>query len=120
MSIDGSTENVMKGVRHGARDYLVKPIRIQELNNIWQHVLRKTVLDPEKSSLMTQEIVTGDLPLKKRQGKEKVKEDANPLSDGGSSVKKKRFAWTEELHKKFVDAVEQLDLNSKKLTSPLI
>lgn len=118
MSVDNSTENVMKGVRHGARDYLAKPIRILELKNIWQHVMRKTVLNPEKSSLMTQEIVTGDLPLKKRRGKDKEKEDANPLSDGASSMKKRRFAWTEELHKKFIDAVHQLDASSKKLPSP--
>lgn len=118
MSVDDSTENVMKGVRHGARDYLVKPVRILELKNIWQHVMRKTVLNPEKSSLMTQEIVTGDLPVKKRRGRDKEKEDANPLSDGASSMKKRRFAWTEALHKKFVDAVQQLDANSKKLTSP--
>ncbi|KAK1396815.1 Response regulatory domain-containing protein [Heracleum sosnowskyi] len=110
MSVDDSTENVMKGVKHGARDYLVKPVRILELKNIWQHVMRKTVLNPEKSSLMTPEIVMGDLPLKKRRGKDKEQEDANPLSDG-ASTKKQRFAWTKDLHKKFVDAVHQLDAN---------
>lgn len=116
MSMDDSIQTVMKGVRHGARDYLVKPIRISELRNIWQHVMRRTVLNPEKSSLMNQEIVTGDLPLKKRRGREKEMEDANPLSDAASSTKKRRFAWTKELHKKFVDAVLYLDPSSKNLT----
>lgn len=113
MSVDDKRENVMKGVMHGARDYLVKPIRILELQNIWQHVLRKTALDPEKSSLITEEIVVGNLPLKKRQGKDKEKEDANAISDGSCSMKKRRFAWTQELHQKFVEAVHHLNADSK-------
>ncbi len=31
----------MKGITHGACDYLLKPVRLEELQNIWQHVLRK-------------------------------------------------------------------------------
>ena len=31
----------MKGVQHGACDYLLKPVRMKELRNIWQHVYRK-------------------------------------------------------------------------------
>lgn len=41
MSADGRTSAVMKGIRHGACDYLIKPIREEELKNIWQHVVRK-------------------------------------------------------------------------------
>ena len=41
MSIDGETSRVMKGVHHGACDYLLKPVRMKELRNIWQHVYRK-------------------------------------------------------------------------------
>ncbi|OEL25366.1 Two-component response regulator ORR26 [Dichanthelium oligosanthes] len=41
MSIDGETSRVMKGVQHGACDYLLKPVRMKELRNIWQHVYRK-------------------------------------------------------------------------------
>lgn len=32
---------MMKGVTHGASDYLIKPVRIEALKNIWQHVVRK-------------------------------------------------------------------------------
>lgn len=41
MSANGETSTVMKGVNHGAVDYLLKPVRIEELKNIWQHVIRK-------------------------------------------------------------------------------
>uniref|UniRef100_A0A1J3FGP3 Two-component response regulator ARR14 n=1 Tax=Noccaea caerulescens TaxID=107243 RepID=A0A1J3FGP3_NOCCA len=41
MSVDGRTATVMAGIKHGACDYLIKPIRPEELKNIWQHVVRR-------------------------------------------------------------------------------
>ncbi|MFQ6620866.1 hypothetical protein Gotur_002533, partial [Gossypium turneri] len=41
MSADDGKDVVMKGVTHGACDYLIKPVRIEALKNIWQHVVRK-------------------------------------------------------------------------------
>nr|QSD99768.1 MYB family transcription factor [Melilotus albus] len=39
------TELVMKAISHGACDFLVKPVRLEELKIIWQHVLRKKFED---------------------------------------------------------------------------
>lgn len=41
MSADGRTSAVMRGIKHGACDYLIKPVRMEELKNVWQHVVRK-------------------------------------------------------------------------------
>lgn len=41
LSAYSDTKRVMQGIRNGACDYLVKPVRIQELQNIWQHVVRR-------------------------------------------------------------------------------
>ncbi|KAI3685686.1 hypothetical protein L6452_34942 [Arctium lappa] len=41
MSADDSKSVVMKGVTHGACDYLIKPVCIETLHNIWQHVVRR-------------------------------------------------------------------------------
>ncbi|KAL5560196.1 hypothetical protein UlMin_036407 [Ulmus minor] len=41
MSVDDGKAIVMKGVTHGACDYLIKPIHIEALKNIWQHVVWK-------------------------------------------------------------------------------
>ncbi|XP_042027217.1 two-component response regulator ARR2-like [Salvia splendens] len=41
MSADVSKSVVLKGVTHGACDYLIKPVQMEELKNIWQHVIRK-------------------------------------------------------------------------------
>ncbi|KAG0479572.1 hypothetical protein HPP92_010091 [Vanilla planifolia] len=45
LSANGETKAVMKGITHGACDYLLKPVRIEELRNIWQHVVRRRKLE---------------------------------------------------------------------------
>lgn len=42
MSSNGEHTTVMQGVTHGACDFLIKPVRIEELRNIWQHVIRRS------------------------------------------------------------------------------
>ena len=41
MSANCATDVVLRGIIHGAVDYLLKPVRIEELRNIWQHVVRR-------------------------------------------------------------------------------
>jgi DNA-binding response OmpR family regulator len=41
MSSNGEHGTVLRGVTHGACDFLIKPVRIEELRNIWQHVVRR-------------------------------------------------------------------------------
>lgn len=49
MSADNSKSVVLKAVMYGAVDYLIKPVRIEALQNIWQHVVRKRRSVPEHS-----------------------------------------------------------------------
>lgn len=124
MSVDGETSRVMKGVQHGACDYLLKPIRMKELRNIWQHVLRKKMQEArdignheldqydEVWILNGAEILSG----KKRKDFEN-KHDEREMSDSrcvdSSSMKKARVVWTVDLHQKFVKAVNQIGFDSK-------
>ncbi|KMT03571.1 hypothetical protein BVRB_8g192470 [Beta vulgaris subsp. vulgaris] len=41
LSAYSDTKRVMQGIRNGACDYLEKPVRMQELQKIWQHVFRR-------------------------------------------------------------------------------
>lgn len=119
MSVDGETSRVMKGVQHGACDYLLKPIRMKELRNIWQHVLRKKM--QEARDVGNHELDQYDevwmlngaehLSDKKRKDFEN-KHDEKEMSDSrcvdSSSMKKARVVWTVDLHQKFVKAVNQI------------
>ncbi|KAK7291692.1 hypothetical protein RIF29_07042 [Crotalaria pallida] len=126
MSADDSKNVVMKGVTHGACDYLIKPVRIDSLKNIWQHVVRKKKnewRDTEQSGSADE----GDRQQKPsddadysssanegswRNSKKRRDEDEDADDrDDTSTLKKPRVVWSVELHQQFVAAVDQLGIN---------
>lgn len=135
LSAHSDTKLVMQGVTHGAVDYLLKPVRIEELKNIWQHVVRRKNFDcrdqskacnDEKGlniagegspSLRSENSVDQNKRLgKKRKDQSEEEEDdveGNGDDDDPSAQKKPRVVWSVELHRKFVAAVNQLGLESK-------
>lgn len=130
MSVDGETSRVMKGVQHGACDYLLKPIRMKELRNIWQHVFRKKIHEirdiegPESiegiqltrngSDLYDDGYFLGadDLSSSRKRKDIENKYDDKDFGDS-SSTKKARVVWSVDLHQKFVKAVHQIGFDSK-------
>lgn len=131
MSVDGETSRVMRGVQHGACDYLLKPIRMKELRNIWQHVYRKKIHEVRDSEshecleeiLMMRNVSEqsddgyllsgGDItPGKKRKDAEHNNYSDKDFIDH-SSIKKARVVWTVDLHQKFVKAVNHIGFESE-------
>ncbi|KAL2347791.1 hypothetical protein Fmac_001791 [Flemingia macrophylla] len=130
MSGDSSTSAVMKGIRHGACDYLIKPVREEELRNIWQHVARKILNenkehdhsgsiedndrckrgndDTEYTSSVVDASEIAKAPKKRSNLKE---EDVELEGDDPTTSKKPRVVWSVELHQQFVSAVNQLGLD---------
>jgi two-component response regulator (ARR-B family) len=134
MSVDGRTTTVMTGINHGACDYLIKPIRPEELKNIWQHVVRRKcvmkkelrssqALEDNKNSGSLETVVVSVSECseeslmkcrnKKKKKKRSVDRDDNEddlLLDPGNS-KKSRVVWSIELHQQFVNAVNKLGID---------
>ncbi|KAK1288296.1 Two-component response regulator ARR2 [Acorus calamus] len=132
MSADGRTSAVMKGIKHGACDYLIKPVRMEELKNIWQHVLRKkfneckeveqsgSVEDNDHQRRMTDDGEyassandgnDGGWKSHKKKRDAKDDEDNSELeNDDPSTSKKPRVVWSVELHQQFVVAVSHLGI----------
>jgi two-component response regulator ARR-B family len=130
MSIDGETSRVMKGVHHGACDYLLKPVRMKELRNIWQHVYRKKMHEVKE---IEGNDSCDDLPIFRngldglderglfmradtdtmRKRKEVDKDHADQDSSDGATAKKARVVWSVDLHQKFVNAVNQIGFDSE-------
>ncbi|MCO5594980.1 hypothetical protein L7F22_049017 [Adiantum nelumboides] len=46
MFSNGETNAVMEGIKLGACDYLLKPVMIEELKDIWKHAIRPKRRDP--------------------------------------------------------------------------
>jgi two-component response regulator ARR-B family len=135
LSVNGETKSVMKGITHGACDYLLKPVRIEELRNIWQHVVRRKFSNRERNNLDVykeppttdschghSQIVSrasdqsGRLSKKRKElhSEEEDDGDENDFQEGDepSAAKKPRVVWSVELHQKFVAAVNQLGIDS--------
>ncbi|KAL1353299.1 hypothetical protein AAHE18_06G228600 [Arachis hypogaea] len=122
LSVDDDPRVMMKGIMHGACFYLVKPVRIEELKNIWQHVIRRNKNDsqePEKPS-NNHENPDSDQSSKankkrkeQEEEEEEEEEDENDHDNGDdpSAQKKPRVVWSVDLHHKFVTAVEQLGID---------
>ncbi|WOL11613.1 two-component response regulator ORR21 [Canna indica] len=132
MSVDTRVNVVMKGVSHGACDFLSKPVRMEELQNIWQHVVRRKLLDNkenEHSSSMEEgdgcrqvnddseyastvnDGIDGSWRYQKKKRDTKDDDDADLDNADPSSSKKPRVVWSVELHQQFVNAVNQLGID---------
>ncbi|KAJ9559271.1 hypothetical protein OSB04_013885, partial [Centaurea solstitialis] len=123
MSADDSKSVVMKGVTHGACDYLIKPVRIEALRNIWQHVVRKRKhewkdFEPSASADEQKPPEEPDYSSSANEGhnwkntkRRKDEDDDGEDRDDSSSLKKPRVVWSVELHQQFVAAVNQLGID---------
>ncbi|KAK9706280.1 hypothetical protein RND81_07G114600 [Saponaria officinalis] len=134
LSSYSDTKRVMQGIRNGACDYLVKPVRIQELQNIWQHVVRRnksiTLKRPLPSvveqvnresnqnnvNAANSERLKGKSPEENLSGGDDnndgddEQEDSGRENEDSTHQKKPRLFWSVELHQKFVDAVNSLGI----------
>ncbi|KAG2700275.1 hypothetical protein I3843_07G223400 [Carya illinoinensis] len=131
LSTNGDPKLVMKGINHGACDYLLKPVRTEELKNIWQHVIRRKKYDSNDSnksdsqdkhdpgscggsgSTGTLSDKNGNLNKKRKDQNEDVDEERDHESEHSdpSTQKKQRVVWSVDLHRKFVEAVHQLGID---------
>ncbi|GLU01258.1 hypothetical protein SLE2022_185710 [Rubroshorea leprosula] len=128
LSANGDPKLVMKGITHGACDYLLKPVRIEELKNIWQHVVRRKKFDKKDQNASDSQEKNGhneaggmgnaDQNAKNNKKRKDQDEDEDEEHDENgndnedpSAQKKPRVVWTVELHRKFVGAVNQLGVD---------
>ena len=127
MSVNNDKESVMKSVIHGACNYLVKPIRMEELKSIWQHVVRKKIESKDQNhgiisdGVSSQDTSSENIANKNKMHGRKRKEqsedeEAEQDNDEKCSTRKKpRLVWANELHRKFVSAVNLVGLDSESM-----
>jgi len=140
MSVNDDPKMVMKGITHGACDYLLKPVRLKEVQNIWQHVVRRRTSDSKERSKSSNQdkantdsnergsVATGnsDQNVKSSRKRKDESDYDNDEQENGhdneesSCHKKARVVWTVDLHQKFVNAVDQLGFDSMFFNLPII
>ncbi|KAF8080472.1 hypothetical protein N665_0940s0008 [Sinapis alba] len=131
ISKDGSVQSVINWIKIGVCDYLIKPIRPEDLRLIFKHVVKKMRVGrimvesgdkaaPEKSSSVGDSTIRN--PNKRKRSMfidgQVGEKDQDHVRD--STTKKKRVVWDKELKKKFLDAMEDLGTGSESHTLGLI
>lgn len=139
MSYDGDTHTVLKGVTHGAVDFLIKPVRMAELSNMWQHVVRKRARRPSEErgldgppgppSKRAGSVSSGDFgalpadaaappdttagpgPPAAPESKKRTPEDRDAGSAPQQGTKRPRVHWSGQMHSQFVAAVNKLGID---------
>ena len=103
MSADGETSSVLRGMLHGAVDYLQKPIQMSDLRYIWQHVIRRDRAAEQPAEGKGR--ASGGGGAGQRVGKEKRSKAA------AEGEEEERVVWAMELHGRFVEAVNVLGVD---------
>jgi len=125
LSANDEMETMVTGIKHGACDYFVKPVRLEHVRNIWMHVVRKN--SRNKISNVNddagQKLQHGDDDNAEKDGanhtgkhskkSKKVRDDADKDKDK-LTQKKQRIHWSGQLHRKFVEAINQIGMDSKR------
>ncbi|TVU30442.1 hypothetical protein EJB05_22066, partial [Eragrostis curvula] len=122
MSSIGDTDTVMKYITNGASDFLIKPVRIEELKNIWQHVFRKKIGEEQRNN--AQHVVNqlfyppneAPSPCQARtigfaeaaMALESEVREGNGTVTDVRDLRKARLSWTVQLHRQFITAVNFL------------
>ncbi|XVF79968.1 hypothetical protein PTKIN_Ptkin15bG0032700 [Pterospermum kingtungense] len=128
MSVDDNGNSMLGGLFKGAKLYLVKPITMDDLKNLWQFALieeRENVVAEEEVSGIEEESslenasgvdvksqpLTGEgrqnLPREKRKRSNGLEEE----NGNSTPIKKSKLIWTKELHNRFLQAIEVLGID---------
>ncbi|KAL3840733.1 hypothetical protein ACJIZ3_025324 [Penstemon smallii] len=92
ISSDNDTKTVVKGVKNGAQDYFVKPVKLDDLKTLSDHVIKRPQCDSQSRNYESES-------------------NQNPSPPNKDRKHSKRVIWTPELHRKFQDAIQRLRVN---------
>ncbi|KAK3134216.1 hypothetical protein QOZ80_6AG0546440 [Eleusine coracana subsp. coracana] len=108
---------MIKGIEHGARDYLVKPVCLDQLKRLYLHAVRK-VKDDQSNYINNindnneAECETGvKHTMKCSRKKRKDGDGGRGGKENASTPKRQRIQWSGELHRKFVKVINQIGID---------
>ncbi|CAN8265531.1 unnamed protein product [Cochlearia groenlandica] len=118
ISKDMSYESVTNWMRNGAWDYLIKPIRREDLWLIFKHVARKRQVKrcvEEIKGVADKSSSAGGYTVRSPNNGRKVStllldKQVNG-NDSDRGIKKRRVVWDDTLHGKFMEAVNSLGID---------
>lgn len=113
MSADDKENDMLGCLFKGAAFYLVKPVTMNDIRNLWQFTFMKktdrTMASEELSSISSEHDTESQI-ISKRARREEQKEMEKDV-DNSSVLKKPKLIWTEELHNRFLQAIRVLGID---------
>lgn len=116
MSSNNDKHVVLQCFNQGASGFILKPIIMKDVQNIWTYLLKKnkrleylsrsSIHESENLPKSTQDAVV--VSVSRNSNKRKEKEEKIDII---KSEKKKRIAWTPELHQSFLEALKTIGTN---------
>lgn len=133
MSADDNENGMLGSLFKGAMFYLVKPVTLNNVKNLWQFASMKsreeTAATDGESSVQGEsseenassyiEIQSFENKRKQRHRKAKRKvpeameKDKEEDNDDSTVLKKPKLTWTNDLHNRFLQAIRVLGIDSK-------
>lgn len=134
MSANCDVSVAMKGLEHGACYYIMKPVSMGEVKNLWQHIIRKHREDKGTEEMGTLGEIkqmgsssedsgyknaaasrgsSGDQYLSKQQRRNKCAFGVKIDAKGKKKTKRRRVIWNTKLHQKFLNAIDQIGIDRK-------
>ncbi|XP_035829927.1 two-component response regulator ORR21 [Helianthus annuus] len=112
VSAEDRIKIMMESVTKGACAYLLKPVRMEVVRFLWQHVVRKKMFGFKQIDNVEEGEPKSSLSVEDKEIC--ASSDGVPVEDEQVKIpgKKHRLVWTDELHQKFVDAVTQLGIQN--------
>ena len=115
-----------KWMRNGACDYLIKPIRPEDLRLIYKYLVKKMELrgitvaeEAEEKAAAEKSSSVGDSTIRspnRRKRNMLQTDEEDPDHNRDSATKKRRVVWDDYLNGKFLDAVNSLGNNGESRT----
>ncbi|TVU08320.1 hypothetical protein EJB05_41720, partial [Eragrostis curvula] len=119
LSANDTLETMMKGIKHGARNYLVKPVLLEQLKNLWIHVVKNNMDDPSNSinsysddgNHQSQSGDSDDENVANHTSKSSRKKKTEDGTREDKQAKRQRIQWSGQLHRLFVEVVHRLGID---------
>ena len=112
MSDDDDRDGKLNFLINGAAFYIVKPLSMDTLDNLWQYAFynnKAVVIDSSNAHVELQ----GMSKNYKRERSEGM--DNLPYGNSSSAFTKQRIIWTPELHHRFLKSVKPIGNDGKSI-----
>lgn len=113
MSADEKETSIVRGLDDGAAFYIVKPVKYDDLRNLWQYAISSRKVKPSRDGSLVRNDgqkqnkrdTKSKATIQVKEGNEKERIEVVP--------KKRKVLWTTALHNRFLEAIRKIGLESK-------